>query len=119
MTFHLQLYIIFDFIESLTDWEKETSDKYSPAELYSKTWTECRSFVLPMNPQRKELEFAVKSVLNTLGVAIKIQPQKAKSKNSADNRDEEKKDEASAEKKKKNKKKKKPAVKAVAEKLDA
>lgn len=112
-------FIIFDFIESLTDWEKETSDKYSPAELYSKTWTECRSFVLPMNPQRKELEFAVKSVLNTLGVAIKIQPQKAKSKKSTDNRDEEKKAEASAEKTKKNKKKKKPAVKAVAEKLEA
>ena len=72
-------FIIYDFISSLTDWKKETAQKYSSSELYTKTWTECRKFVLPMNPQRKELEFAVKSVLNSLGVSIRVQP-KAKSK---------------------------------------
>ena len=69
-------YLIYDFITTLTDWEKETSGKYSSSELYAKTWTECRSFILPMNPQRRELEYAVKSVMNKLGVAIRIQPKK-------------------------------------------
>ncbi|MCI6180230.1 MAG: polynucleotide adenylyltransferase PcnB, partial [Treponema porcinum] len=38
----------------------------------TKTWTECRNFVLPMNPQRTELEFAVKAVLTELGIHGKI-----------------------------------------------
>lgn len=66
-------FLVFDFISTLTDWEKETSEKYSSSELYAKTWTECRNFVLPMNPQRRELEYAIKSALNTLGVNIKLQ----------------------------------------------
>ena len=67
-------FLVYDFISTLTDWEKETSGKYSSSELYAKTWTECRNFVLPMNPQRRELEYAIKSVLNALGVNIKVQP---------------------------------------------
>ena len=65
-------YLVFDFISILTDWEKETSQRYSAIELYSKTWTECRNFILPMNPQRKELEFAIKQSLRELGVMIKM-----------------------------------------------
>ena len=61
-------YVIKDFVGTLTDWKKETADKYSYTELYGKTWTECRNFVLPMNPVRKELEFAVKAALNEYGV---------------------------------------------------
>ena len=61
-------YLIKDFAATLTDWEKETKDKYSYTELYAKTWAECRNFVLPMNPVRKELEYAVKTALNELGV---------------------------------------------------
>jgi len=61
-------YLIYDFASKLTDWEKETSQKYSPSELYAKTWAECRNFVLPMNPVRKELEYAVRAVLTSLGV---------------------------------------------------
>lgn len=61
-------YIIRSFIRTLTDWEKEIANKTSYMELYSKTWAECRNYVLPMNPVRKELEFAVKTVLNELGV---------------------------------------------------
>lgn len=64
-------FLIYDFISQLTDWKKETQGKYSSIELYSKTWTECRNFVLPMNPQRKELEFAVKLALKDLGVQLK------------------------------------------------
>lgn len=65
-------YMIYDFASGLTDWEKEVSLKYSPVELYSKTWVECRNFVLPMNPVRKELEFAVKAVLDSFGVKSQI-----------------------------------------------
>ena len=61
-------YLIKDFAATLTDWEKETKEKYSYTELYAKTWAECRNFVLPMNPVRKELEYAVKTALNELGV---------------------------------------------------
>ena len=70
-------FIIYDFVTTLTDWKKEINGKYSVAELYSKTWTECRNFVLPMNPQRRELEYAVRSVMKSLGVGIKIHPKKA------------------------------------------
>ena len=69
-------FIIYDFITTLTDWKKETEGKYSVSELYAKTWTECRNFVLPMNPQRRELEYAVKAVLKTMGVSIKVQTKK-------------------------------------------
>ena len=62
------LLLIKDFVGTLTDWEKETAGKYSYTELYGKTWTECRNFVLPMNPVKKELEFAVKAALNEYGV---------------------------------------------------
>ena len=64
-------FLIEDFIMTLTDWKKEVKGKSSYTELYAKTWAECRNFVLPMNPVRKELEFAVKSVLATLGVQSK------------------------------------------------
>jgi len=70
-------YIIYDFVTTLTDWKKEINGKYSVSELYSKTWTECRNFVLPMNPQRRELEYAVKSVMKSLGVGIKVHTKKA------------------------------------------
>lgn len=61
-------FLIKDFVFSLTDWEKEIANKTSFMELYSKTWAECRNFVLPMNPVRRELEFAVKTVMTSLGV---------------------------------------------------
>lgn len=63
-------YLIYDFTKSLTDWEKEIKNKTSSSELYARTWRECRNFVLPMNPQRKELELAVRMVLKDLGVNI-------------------------------------------------
>ena len=71
-------YLIYDFVTTLTDWEKETSQKYSASELYTKTWAECRNFVLPMNPQRKELEYAVRASLNSLGVTIRVLPKASK-----------------------------------------
>ncbi len=76
------IYLIRDFIYQLTDWEKEIEAKTSFSELYSRTWGECRNFVLPMNPVRRELEFAVKQILIDLGVSNSVkQPQKATKKN--------------------------------------
>ena len=65
-------YIIFDFIASLTDWSKDFSKDISASELYNKTWTYCRQFVIPMNPQRTELEYAIKLCLKKLGVKVKM-----------------------------------------------
>lgn len=67
-------FLIYDFVSGLTDWNMEVRSKSAAGELYMTTWTECRNFVLPMNPQRRELEFAVKSVMSTLGVPIRLQP---------------------------------------------
>lgn len=66
------VFLIKDFILSLTDWKKEIEKKYSAGELYSKTWDECRRFVLPMNPQRSELEYAIRSALREIGVNIRM-----------------------------------------------
>jgi len=75
------LFLIRDFVTTLTDWEKETANKYSYNELYGKTWAECRNFVLPMNPVRKELEYAVKAALSECGVkAQKLQGKKDQEK---------------------------------------
>lgn len=73
-------FLIFDFISCLTDWKKETEQKYSSNELYVKTWTECRNFILPMNPQRRELEYAIKLSLKRLGVQIKTSSKKTNTK---------------------------------------
>ena len=72
------IFMIYDFICSLTDWKKELENHTPYVELYSKTWRECRNFVLPMNPQRTELEFAIKTVLNELGVPVKTKKKKQK-----------------------------------------
>lgn len=69
-------FMIKDFVLTLTDWKKEANDSPVYSEIYAKTWTECRNFVLPMNPVRRELEFAVKSILNELGINGIIKPKK-------------------------------------------
>ena len=57
---------------TLTDWKKEIEKKSSAGELYIKTWDQCRHFVLPMNPQRTELEYAIRSALREIGVNIRL-----------------------------------------------
>jgi len=64
-------FLIRDFVENLTDWKKEVETSSTISDLYVKTWTECRNFVLPMNPQRSELEWAIRSVLKDLGVMVR------------------------------------------------
>lgn len=72
-------FMIYDFIASLTDWKKEVLSKSAAGELYTHTWNECRRFVLPMNPQRTELEYAIKSAMAELGVGVRIGRKKKKS----------------------------------------
>lgn len=72
------VYLIFDFVKvtvGKNNVEKNLS-KEELHELYTRTWKLCRNFVLPMNPQRTELEFAVNESLKRLGYAIK--PKKKK-----------------------------------------
>ena len=69
-------FIIQDFIGTLTDWKMEIQTKTSANELFAKTWKQCRNFVLPMNPVRKELEFAVKASLKALGVNVSLKSSK-------------------------------------------
>jgi poly(A) polymerase len=66
------VFMIRDFVASLTDWKKELATNSAAGDLYTRTWTQCRNFVLPMNPQRTELEYAIRMVLKNLGVQIKI-----------------------------------------------
>ena len=65
-------FLVKDFILSLTDWKKEIAENSAVGELYEKTWNETRRFVLPMNPPRVELEYAIRSVLREIGVNIRI-----------------------------------------------
>ncbi len=74
-------FMLKDFVSSLTDWKRETLQKSNPNELYAKVWSQCRSFVLPMNPQRIELEYAIRSVMQELGVPVR-QSKKGNANNS-------------------------------------
>lgn len=74
------VFIIQDFIAGLTDWEKEAKES-NIAELYGKTWTRVRHFVLPINPQRIELEYAIKKILKNYGIHAK-KPKREKKKQS-------------------------------------
>ena len=69
-------FLLYDFVSSLTDWKKEVQSGMPASELYARTWKECRNFVLPMNPQRRELEFAVRAVMSDLGVLFRQSPAK-------------------------------------------
>lgn len=69
------VFLVFDFIAGLTDWSKEVEVSPAAGELYVRTWHDCRNFVLPMNPQRTELEFAIRSSLRKLGVSIRSSSQ--------------------------------------------
>ena len=69
-------FILRDFVSSLTDWKKEITEGTSASELYKRTWARCRNFILPMNPQRTELEYAVRSVLVQNGIDAKPQRKK-------------------------------------------
>ena len=66
-------FLIKDFMEHMADWQQE-AQTHSTSEIYKRAWEVCRNFVLPMNPQRTELDFAVKKELAALG--IKVRPRR-------------------------------------------
>lgn len=60
-------FMIEDFARSIADWKAAAESCEDLEELYSRAWSECRRFVLPMNPPRAELDFAVRTALRSLG----------------------------------------------------
>ena len=62
---HFIVYLIRDFLNLITDWSG------SPREVYNAVYTECRHFILPMNPQRIEFEYAVRYCLRTGGLDVR------------------------------------------------
>jgi len=58
-------YFIRDYLNSLVNWKQE------PIEAYRAALTACRSYVLPMNPPRIELENAVRLLFREHGIGIK------------------------------------------------
>jgi len=46
--------------------------KGPPAEIYNRIYAECRRFVMPMNPPRVELEFAVRHCLKECGFNVRL-----------------------------------------------
>ncbi len=74
------VYFIKDFVELIVDETVQARSKSDIHELYTSTWKACRNFILPMNPQRTELDYAVKASLKQLGIAVKS-PKKIKKSN--------------------------------------
>lgn len=68
-------FFIRDFLKMITDWRGE------PQEVYKTVYAECRRFILPMNPPRVELEYAVAKCLAEGGVVVR--PRKKKKEPSA------------------------------------
>jgi len=67
------VYLIRDFLHLITDWEGQ------PRAVYKSVYNDCRHFVLPMNPQRVELEYAVKYCLRKGGLDMRLlRPNKVK-----------------------------------------
>lgn len=58
-------YLLRDYLDRIVDWRTD------PLESYRTSLAECRSFVLPMNPPRIELENAVRLLFREHGVAVK------------------------------------------------
>jgi len=59
------VFLIRDLVDLITDWNGQ------PSEVYNDVYSECRRFVMPMNPPRVELEFAVRQCLKDGGLALR------------------------------------------------
>jgi poly(A) polymerase len=57
--------LINDYLEDIIDWERSISENYR------ESYTAARSFVLPMNPPRFELNYAVRRFFAAHGIMIK------------------------------------------------
>ena len=57
--------LINDYLEDITSWEGSVSENYKTC------YAAARSFVLPMNPPRFELDFAVRRFFSAHGITVK------------------------------------------------
>jgi poly(A) polymerase len=55
-----------DYLETLSDWSSVSS-----IDNFKEIYKEARSFVLPMNPPRYDMEYAVKKFLSNKGITVK------------------------------------------------
>lgn len=62
------IYLVEDYIKLISNKEFEND-----AELYKYVYKETRHFIMPMNPMRKEMEYAVRTCLNRLGFEIPLE----------------------------------------------
>lgn len=58
--------LIRDLVNLIADW------KGNPSEVYNRVYHECRRFIMPMNPPRIELEYAVRLCLKEGGLNLRI-----------------------------------------------
>ncbi len=58
--------LIRDLVNIIADW------KGNPSEVYNHVYHECRRFVMPMNPPRVELEYAVRLCLKEGGLNVRM-----------------------------------------------
>lgn len=58
-------FMIRDLVSIVTDWNGQ------PQEVWTRVYNECRRFIMPMNPPRVELEFAVKQCLKDGGMTVR------------------------------------------------
>jgi len=77
------VYIINSLIQLITDWTGH------PVEVYTTVYRECRRFLMPMNPPRIELEFAVRHCLKEGGLAIRASRSRGKKRTGPNNREKQ------------------------------
>ena len=74
-------YLITDLVQLVADWNGH------PVEVYTNVYRECRRFIMPMNPPRTELEFAVRHCLKEGGLPIRAARPRGKKRTGPDGRD--------------------------------
>jgi len=67
-----------DYLETINDWKPE------PVDNFKEICKTARNFLLPINPPRFELEYAVKKFLTLKGITIKRTPYLGKSRSAAE-----------------------------------
>lgn len=76
------VYLVRDFVRLIAETDG------NPSEIYNSVYAECRRFIMPMNPPRVELEFAVKCSLKELGVHVR--PSRQRERKNSDMKGEDK-----------------------------
>ena len=76
------VFMISGLVQIVTDWDG------LPAEVYNSVYNDCRRFIMPMNPPRVELEFAVRYSLKEGGLNVRMP--RAREKRTEDRKDTDK-----------------------------